>query len=75
MTHRQRDLLRTRIELTGISLPIWREILVLARYSFWDLHVANQDAMDWLGYHHHEFRFGGSSRDDAVLIGIPDDED
>lgn len=75
MTDRQRDLLRIRIELTGISPSIWREILVPARYSFWDLHVAIQDAMGWLDCHLHEFRIGGSSRDDAILIGIPDDEE
>ena len=56
-------LLRIRIELIGVSPPIWREILVPARYSIWDLHVAIQDAMGWLDYHLHEFRIGGSSRD------------
>jgi len=75
VTRRQRGLLRIRIELKGISPSIWREILVPALYSFWDLHVAIQDAMGWLDYHLHEFRFGGSSRDDAILIGIPDDGD
>jgi hypothetical protein len=29
---------------------------VSEQYSFWDLHVAIQDAMGWLDYHLHEFR-------------------
>jgi hypothetical protein len=62
------------VELIGISPPVWREILVPARYSFWDLHVAIQDAMGWLDYHLHEFRIRGSSRDDTLLIGIPSDD-
>ncbi|MGC1953569.1 MAG: hypothetical protein WA970_13585 [Gammaproteobacteria bacterium] len=51
MVNRRRDLLRLRVELKDILPPIWREILVPARYSFWDLHVAIQDAMDWWDYH------------------------
>ncbi|WP_035570993.1 plasmid pRiA4b ORF-3 family protein, partial [Halonatronum saccharophilum] len=34
-------------------------------YTFWDLHVAIQDAMGWLDYHLHEFRVKGRE------IGIP----
>jgi Plasmid pRiA4b ORF-3-like protein len=74
MIDKRRDLLKIRVELMGILPPIWREILVPARYSFWDLHVAIQNAMGWRDYHLHEFRFGGSSRDDALLFGIPADE-
>ena len=74
MTDQRRDLLKIRVELIGISPPVWREILVPARYSYWDLHVAIQDAMGWLDYHLHEFRFGGSLREDALIIGIPSDE-
>jgi hypothetical protein len=40
MIDKRRDLLKIRVELSGISPPVWREILVPARYSFWDLHVA-----------------------------------
>ena len=73
MIVKRRDLLRIGVELIRISPLICREILVPARYSFWDLHVAIQDAMGWLDYHLHEFRFGGVSRDEALLIGIPSD--
>jgi hypothetical protein len=71
MANRQRDLLRFRIELGGILPPIWREIRVPARYSFWDLHVAIQDAMGWWDSHLHEFRLRDGDRGDTLLIGIP----
>ena len=74
MTSQRRDLLRFRVELVGISPLVWREVLVPARYSFWDLHVAIQDAMGWLDCHLHEFRIGRPFRGDALLIGIPSDE-
>ena len=73
--NRQRDALRLRIELLGISPPIWREILVPARYSFWDLHVAVQDAMGWWDSHLHAFRPRGSSMPGGIEIGIPTDDD
>jgi len=74
MIDRRRDILRIRVELTGILPPIWRELLIPAAYSFWDLHVAIQDSLGWLDYHLHEFRFGSGERGDQVLIGIPSDE-
>jgi len=57
-----------KIELLGVEPPIWRRIQVPGNYTFWDLHVAIQDAMGWLDYHLHEFRIAGSS----VVVGIPD---
>jgi len=45
-----------KIELQGITPTIWRRIQVPETYSFWDLHVAIQDAMGWLDYHLHLFR-------------------
>lgn len=44
-------------------------------YSFWDLHVAIQDAMGWLDYHLHAFRLPESDTSESVEIGIPDDEE
>ena len=43
-----------KIELDGATPTIWRRIQVPETYSFWDLHVAIQDAMGWLDYHLHE---------------------
>jgi hypothetical protein len=37
-----------KITLKGLELLIWRQIQVPDVYSFWDLHVAIQDAMSWL---------------------------
>jgi hypothetical protein len=49
--------LQFKITLRHIEPRIWRRIEVPASYSFWDLHVAIQDAMGWLDYHLHVFRF------------------
>ena len=68
------QLFRFRVELQGIEPPIWREIDVPSSYSFWDLHVAIQDAMGWLDYHLHAFRIQDASGGEAIEVGIPDDE-
>lgn len=74
MANQDRDLLRLRVELENTTPSIWRELLVPARFSFWDLHVAIQDSMGWWDTHLHDFRipdtFGGEDR----RIGIPDEE-
>ena len=44
------------VVLSGTDPLVWRRIQVPEKYSFWDLHVAIQDAMGWLDYHLHEFR-------------------
>ncbi len=66
--------LQFRVSLVGIEPTIWRRILVPEFYSFWDLHVAIQDAMGWLDYHLHLFTIE-IDRKQLVKIGIPDDED
>ena len=63
-----------RIDLKGIRPPIWRRILVPEEYSFWDLHIAIQDAMGWSGYHLHEFEVPCPPHGLKVRIGIPDEE-
>lgn len=62
-----------KITLRGITPPIWRRIQVPARYSFWDLHVAIQDAMGWFDYHLHAFRFRQLNRK-MIEIGIPTEQ-
>ena len=66
---------RFRIELHDIAPPIWRRIDVPGDYSFWDLHVAIQDAMGWLDYHLHVFRSPESGGTESQEIGIPDDDE
>lgn len=63
-----------KITLEGIKPPIWRRIQVPKTYTFWDLHVAIQDAMGWLDYHLHEFEIVDPSTGLMVNIGIPDEE-
>lgn len=62
------------IVLTQTDPLIWRRIQVPARYSFWDLHVAIQDAMGWLDCHLHEFQLLPPDRGRVERIGIPGDE-
>lgn len=60
------------IVLTGTNPLVWRRIQVPDTYTFWDLHVAIQDAMGWEDRHLHEFRLL-DSRDKPIAIGIPTD--
>lgn len=62
-----------KITLKDIKPPIWRRIQVPNHYTFWDLHVAIQDAMGWLDCHLHEFRIP-DSRGNTLSFGIPDEE-
>jgi prevent-host-death family protein len=64
-----------KITLNGIRPPIWRRIQVPSNYTFWDLHVAIQDAMGWFDCHLHEFYVNKPSSDDQERIGIPLDVD
>ena len=62
-----------KIELEGITPTIWRSIQVPENYSFWDLHVAIQDAMGWLDYHLHAFRLHREHVPTPIEIGIPNE--
>ncbi len=53
---------------------VWRRIQVPESYSFWDLHVAIQDAMGWKDYHLHEFILIESKTGRLKRIGIPDED-
>ena len=48
-----------RIELCFIEPLIWRRIQVPETCTFYDLHVAIQDAMGWEDRHLHDFEIGG----------------
>ena len=52
---------------------VWRRIEVPSTYFFWDLHVAIQDAMGWLDYHLHSFKFYVDTN--LIDIGIPEEGD
>ena len=63
-----------KITLKGIKPPIWRRIQVQGNYTFWDLHVAIQDAMGWLDCHLHHFEIFNPVTGMKEEIGIPDEE-
>ncbi|HUL36518.1 MAG TPA: plasmid pRiA4b ORF-3 family protein [Thermodesulfobacteriota bacterium] len=63
-----------KITLKDIKPPIWRRIQVPESYTFWDLHVAIQDAMGWFDSHLHRFEILNPSRGMEEEIGIPDEE-
>ena len=63
-----------KITLAGAKPPIWRRIQVPETYTFWDLHVAIQDAMGWEDCHLHEFKIVDPSTGSVVSIGIPDED-
>jgi hypothetical protein len=62
-----------KVTLKDVKPPIWRRIQVPSTYSFWDLHVAIQDAMGWLDCHLHEFLVRDVNGQ-LLSFGIPDDE-
>jgi hypothetical protein len=66
---------RFRVELRDLAPTIWREIEVPGSYSFWDLHVAIQDAMGWLDYHLHAFQSTETDSNGECEIGIPTDDE
>ncbi len=75
MAKRYNQVYQFRIELREIEPKIWRVIQVPETYSFWDLHVAIQDAMGWLDCHLHEFTVTDPITRKKLIIGIPTDEE
>ncbi|MCK8817619.1 plasmid pRiA4b ORF-3 family protein [Natroniella sulfidigena] len=69
---RQENIYRFKVSLKGIEPLIWRRIEVPENYTFWNLHVAIQDAMGWLDYHLHEFRITDPATGEEAGIGFPD---
>lgn len=67
-------ILQFKIELLDTSPVVWRRIQVPADYSFWDLHVAIQDAMGWTDIHLHAFMVEDPKLG-ILSIGIPDPDE
>ncbi len=63
------------VVLAGTGPLVWRRVQVPEGYSFWDLHVAIQDAMGWKDDHLHEFRLFDDAAQTLVSIGIPTGEE
>ncbi len=69
-----KQVLQFKITLKGISPPIWRRLLVPEDHTFWDLHVAIQNAMGWDDMHLHQFELSAGKKRPPVLIGLPSPE-
>ena len=54
-----KTVLQFKITLIGAEPPIWRRILVPGSYTFYDLHVAIQNAMGWTDSHLHAYEMQG----------------
>jgi len=67
------DVYQFKISLKRSKPLIWRRIQVPETYSFWDLHVAIQDAMGWYDCHLHEFQMVNPKTGEKANIGIPDE--
>lgn len=74
MTKKPIMIYQFKVALDGIKPPIWRRIQVPEEYTFWDFHVAIQDAMGWLDCHLHQFEMINPKYGERDLVGIPDDE-
>lgn len=48
-----------KITLIGAEPPVWRRIQVPGSYTFYDLHVAIQNAMGWTDSHLHAYKIPG----------------
>ncbi len=64
----QTPIFQLRIDLKGISPPIWRRVLVPADATLDNLHDIIQAVMPWWDAHLHEFER------DGVNYGIPNDD-
>ena len=62
------------IILKDTNPSIYRRIEVPQSYTFWDLHVAIQDAFGWEDEHMHEFYFPRNSGIKGLRIGVPIDD-
>jgi hypothetical protein len=75
MTTKSSNIYQFKITLKAIKPKIWRCIQVPGNYTFWDLHVAIQDAMGWEDYHLHQFEIINPKTGEKNLIATPNDED
>jgi len=55
MTKKDTEIYQFKITLNESKPQILRSIQVPANYSFWQLHVAIQDATGWDDYHLHQY--------------------
>ena len=79
-TERKKDIgpaiLQLKITLDQSSPKVWRRILIPPESTFFDLHVAIQDAMGWTDSHLHAFCIAqkGTARSLAIQFPNPDND-
>jgi hypothetical protein len=73
MATKSSNIYQFKITLQDIKPKIWRRIQVPGNYTFWDLHVAIQNAMGWYDCHLHQFEIINPKIGERDLIGIPED--
>lgn len=73
MTRHEFQIFRIKVSLEWIEPEIWREIEIPGGATFWELHVAIQDAMGWTDSHLHSFRLVNPKTGSIDSIGIPED--
>ena len=64
-----------KITLQEIEPAIWRRIQISNSCSFWDLHVAIQNAMGWTDSHLHHFVVIDPATGDKQYMGIPSEDE
>lgn len=69
----QAGALRLRVDLLLMPVPVWRRLLLPPTASFWDLHVAIQDAFGWEDRHLHRFTLDEPRTGRRLRFGIPDE--
>lgn len=74
MTGSSGSILQLKITLKNVKPPVWRRIQIPGDSTFFDLHVAIQDAMGWLDGHLHQFEVAGPVKGTRAFIGVPDEE-
>jgi len=70
----KKHVLQFKVTLINVKPAIWRRIQIDNDSSFWDFHVAIQNAMGWTDSHLHEFSIINPFTKKKDRIGIPDDE-
>ncbi len=72
MAKNERKIFQFKITLEDVMPKVWRRIQIPENYSFWDLHVAIQDAMGWSDSHLHQFEVDDLKNGEKKTFGIPD---
>ena len=67
--------LQLKISLENTKPLIWRRIEIPCTYTFWDLHVAIQDAMGWSDMHIHQFEVADPITGHPLFLGVPHEDD